>query len=63
MGTAVGQADFINGMIEVKTALTAEQLKFSVLREIEYELGRNKDMPNTLPERWILISFCLAMKL
>lgn len=45
MGTAVGQADFINGMIEVKTALTAEQLKFSVLREIEYELGRNKDMP------------------
>ena len=45
MGTAQGQADFINGMVEVKTSLTAEQLKFSVLREIEYELGRNKDMP------------------
>ena len=45
MGTAEGQADFINGMIKVNTSLTAEQLKFSVLREIEYELGRNKDMP------------------
>ena len=45
MGTAKGQADFINGMIAVETSLTARQLKFSVLREIEYELGRNKDQP------------------
>jgi 2-amino-4-hydroxy-6-hydroxymethyldihydropteridine diphosphokinase len=45
MGTALGQGDFINGMVAVETNLTAHQLKFSVLREIEYELGRNKEMP------------------
>lgn len=45
MGTAEGQSDFINGMIVVETSLTAKQLKYSVLREIEYELGRNKEQP------------------
>ncbi|MCM8535362.1 MAG: 2-amino-4-hydroxy-6-hydroxymethyldihydropteridine diphosphokinase [Lentisphaeraceae bacterium] len=44
MGTAVGQDDFINGMVLVETDLTPEFLKFNVLREIEYELGRNKDI-------------------
>lgn len=44
MGTAVGQSDFINGMVLVETDLTPEFLKFSILREIEYELGRNKDI-------------------
>ncbi len=49
VGTALGQDDFINGMIEIETALTAHQLKFDVLREIEYELGRLKDMPKHAP--------------
>lgn len=44
MGTAVGQNDFINGMVLVETDLAPEFLKFNVLREIEYELGRNKDI-------------------
>lgn len=49
VGTALGQDDFINGMISVETELTARQLKFTVLREIEYELGRLKEMPKHAP--------------
>lgn len=49
VGTALGQDDFINGMISVETELTARQLKFDVLREIEYELGRLKEMPKHAP--------------
>ena len=49
VGTALGQDDFINGMILVETELSAHQLKFSVLREIEYELGRLKEMPKHAP--------------
>ena len=49
VGTALGQDDFINGMISVETELSAEQLKFSVLREIEYELGRLREMPKHAP--------------
>lgn len=45
VGTALGQDDFINGMISIETELTAKQLKYSVLREIEFELGRLKEMP------------------
>ena len=45
IGTAIGQADFINGVVKVKTTLTAKQLKFDVLREIEYKLGRRQAMP------------------
>ena len=51
MGTASGQADFINGMVAVNTSLTAHKLKFSVLREIEYELGRNKNLPKHAPRK------------
>lgn len=49
VGTAEGQNDFINGVMKVKTKLTAEQLKFTVLREIEFELGRLKEMPKHAP--------------
>ena len=49
VGTALGQDDFINGMISVETELSAHQLKFSVLREVEYELGRLKEMPKHAP--------------
>ena len=49
VGTALGQDDFINGMIEVRTALSARQLKFNVLREVEFELGRLKEMPKHSP--------------
>ena len=49
VGTAKGQADFINGVVGVRTELTAHQLKFDVLREIEYELGRRKFMPKHAP--------------
>ncbi|MCM8528093.1 MAG: 2-amino-4-hydroxy-6-hydroxymethyldihydropteridine diphosphokinase [Lentisphaeraceae bacterium] len=49
VGTALGQDDFINGMILVETDLSAQQLKYSVLREIEYELGRLKEMPKHAP--------------
>ena len=49
VGTALGQDDFINGMVIVETNLTAHQLKYDVLREIEYELGRLKDMPKHAP--------------
>lgn len=45
VGSAVGQADFINGVVKVKTSLSARQLKFEALREIEYELGRRQHMP------------------
>ncbi|NQZ57155.1 MAG: 2-amino-4-hydroxy-6-hydroxymethyldihydropteridine diphosphokinase [Lentisphaeraceae bacterium] len=45
IGTAIGQADFINGVVKVKSTLTAKQLKFDVLREIEYKLGRRQEMP------------------
>ena len=49
VGTALGQDDFINGMIEIETNLSAHKLKFDVLREIEFELGRLKDMPKHAP--------------
>ena len=49
VGTAVGQADFINGVVKVKTSLSAEQLKFEVLRPIEYEFGRRLYMPKHAP--------------
>jgi len=49
VGTALGQEDFINGMIAVETNLSAHQLKYDILREIEYELGRLKDMPKHAP--------------
>jgi len=51
VGTAAGQQDFINGMIAVETELSAHQLKFQVLREIEYELGRLKEMPKFAPRK------------
>ena len=49
VGTAEGQADFINGVILVETEMTAHQLKYNVLREIEYELGRRRLMPKHDP--------------
>jgi 2-amino-4-hydroxy-6-hydroxymethyldihydropteridine diphosphokinase len=49
VGTAVGQADFINGVVKVRTNLSSKQLKFDVLREIEYSLGRRKFMPKHAP--------------
>lgn len=49
VGTALGQDDFINGMMEIETGLSARQLKYDVLREIEYELGRLKEMPKHAP--------------
>jgi 2-amino-4-hydroxy-6-hydroxymethyldihydropteridine diphosphokinase len=45
IGTALGQSDFINGIVIVETELSAHQLKFNILREIEFELGRKKAMP------------------
>lgn len=49
IGTAVGQADFINGVVKIQTNLTAEQLKYDVLREIEFALGRRHLMPKNAP--------------
>jgi len=45
VGTAKGQADFINAMVKVQTELTARELKFDILRETEFKLGRDKDIP------------------
>ena len=40
VGPAKGQSDFINGIVHIRTELTAEQLKYDFLRPLEFELGR-----------------------
>ena len=49
LGEAQGQDDFVNGVVMFKTTMTADQLKFEVLRPIEAQLGRINNMPKYLP--------------
>lgn len=49
VGPAVGQSDFINGVVHIRTELTAEQLKYDFLRPLEFELGRALDEKKYTP--------------
>ena len=49
VGPAVGQSDFINGIVKISTELTAEQLKYDFLRPLEFELGRALDEKKYTP--------------
>ncbi len=49
IGTALGQNDFINGVVKVRTDKTARFLKYEILRKIEFSLGRTSVMPKYSP--------------
>jgi len=44
-----GQPDFVNGMVKVHTGMPPRQLKFEVLRRIEWELGRRRTADRYAP--------------
>lgn len=44
VGSCIEGADFINGIVEVVTALGPYELKYKVLREIEAALGRKREL-------------------